>query len=322
MPDTQTWVGIDVSKRQLDVHVRPSMESFSDANTEVGIRAIVKRLKKLAPTLIVLEATAGMEANVAVAIATEEMAVAVVNPRQVRSFARAIGTLAKTDSIDAAVLSHFAEAVKPPVRALPSAEARQLTDLVSRRRQLVDMIVAEKSRLAGVCGAARADIQSHITWLEKRLKRLDADLQAAVENSPIWQAKSDLLQSVPGVGPVTSLTFLAALPELGTLNSKQIANLVGVAPINRDSGTMRGKRRISGGRAQVRAVLYMATLVAVRHNPVLLTFYERLLAAGKTYKVALTACMRKLLVILNAMVKSSKHWALETALSVDAVAAA
>jgi transposase len=322
MPDTQTWVGIDVSKRQLDVHVRPSMESFSDANTEVGIRAIVKRLKKLAPTLIVLEATAGMEANVAVAIATEEMAVAVVNPRQVRSFARAIGTLAKTDSIDAAVLSHFAEAVKPPVRALPSAEARQLTDLVSRRRQLVDMIVAEKSRLAGVCGAARADIQAHITWLEKRLKRLDADLQAAVENSPIWQAKSDLLQSVPGVGPVTSLTFLAALPELGTLNSKQIANLVGVAPINRDSGTMRGKRRISGGRAQVRAVLYMATLVAVRHNPVLLTFYERLLAAGKTYKVALTACMRKLLVILNAMVKSSKHWALETALSVDAVAAA
>jgi transposase len=322
MPDTQTWVGIDVSKRQLDVHVRPTMESFSDANTEIGIRAIVKRLKKLAPTLIVLEATAGMEADVAVAIATAEMAVAVVNPRQVRSFARAIGTLAKTDSIDAAVLSHFAEAVKPPVRALPSAEARELTDLVSRRRQLVDMIVAEKSRLAGVCGVARADIQAHITWLEKRLKRLDADLQAAVEKSPIWQAKSNLLQSVPGVGPVTSLTFLAALPELGTLNSKQIANLVGVAPINRDSGTMRGKRRISGGRAQVRAVLYMATLVAVRHNPVLLTFYERLLAAGKTYKVALTACMRKLLVILNAMVKSSKHWALKPALSLDAVAAA
>jgi transposase len=298
------------------------MESLSDANTEVGIRAIVKRLKKLAPTLIVLEATAGMEANVAAAIAAAGMAVAVVNPRQVRSFARAIGTLAKTDSIDAAVLSHFAEAVKPPVRALPTAEARELTDLVSRRRQVVDMIVAEKSRLAGVCGIAHADIQAHITWLEKRLKRLDADLQSAVEKSPIWQAKSDLFQSAPGVGPVTSLTFLAALPELGNVNSKQIANLVGVAPINRDSGTMRGKRRISGGRAQVRAVLYMATLVAVRHNPVLLTFYERLLAAGKTRKVALTACMRKLLVILNAMAKSQKPWSLETAQPLAAAATA
>jgi len=298
------------------------MESLSDANTEVGIRAIVKRLKKLAPTLIVLEATAGMEADVAAAIAAAGMAVAVVNPRQVRSFARAIGTLAKTDSIDAAVLSHFAEAVKPPVRALPTAEARELTDLVSRRRQVVDMIVAEKSRLAGVCGIAHADIQAHITWLEKRQKRLDADLQSAVEKSPIWQAKSDLFQSAPGVGPVTSLTFLAALPELGNVNSKQIANLVGVAPINRDSGTMRGKRRISGGRAQVRAVLYMATLVAVRHNPVLRTFYERLLAAGKTHKVALTACMRKLLVILNAMAKSQKPWSPETAPSLAAAATA
>jgi transposase len=298
------------------------MESLSDANTEVGIRAIVKRLKKLAPTLVVLEATAGMEADVAAAIAAAGMAVAVVNPRQVRSFARAIGTLAKTDSIDAAVLSHFAEAVKPPVRALPTAEARELTDLVSRRRQVVDMIVAEKSRLAGVCGVARADIQAHITWLEKRLKRLDADLQSAIEKSPIWLAKDDLLQSAPGVGPVTSLTFLAALPELGNLNSKQIANLVGVAPINRDSGTMRGKRRISGGRAQVRAVLYMATLVAVRHNPVLRTFYERLLAAGKTHKVALTACMRKLLVILNAMAKSQKPWSPETAPSLAAAATA
>jgi len=298
------------------------MESLSDANTEVGIRAIVKRLKKLAPTLIVLEATAGMEANVAAAIAAAGMAVAVVNPRQVRSFARAIGTLAKTDSIDAAVLSHFAEAVKPSVRTLPTAEARELNDFVSRRRQVVDMIVAEKSRLAGVCGVARADIQAHITWLEKRQKRLDADLQSAVKKSPIWLAKDDLLQSAPGVGPVTSLTFLAALPELGTLNSKQIANLVGVAPINRDSGTMRGKRRISGGRAQVRAVLYMATLVAVRHNPVLRTFYERLLAAGKTDKVALTACMRKLLVILNAMVKSQKPWSPQTAPPLAAAATA
>jgi len=298
------------------------MESLSDANTEVGIRAIVKRLKKLAPTLIVIEATAGMEANIAAAIAAAGMAVAVVNPRQVRSFARAIGTLAKTDSIDAAVLSHFAEAVKPSVRTLPTAEARELNDFVSRRRQVVDMIVAEKSRLAGVCGVARADIQAHITWLEKRLKRLDADLQSAVKKSPIWLAKDDLLQSAPGVGPVTSLTFLAALPELGTLNSKQIANLVGVAPINRDSGTMRGKRRISGGRAQVRAVLYMATLVAVRHNPVLRTFYERLLAAGKTDKVALTACMRKLLVILNAMVKSQKPWSPQTAPPLAAAATA
>ncbi len=298
------------------------MDSFREANTEAGIRAIVKRLKKITSTLVVLEATAGMEASVAAAVAAAGIAVAVVNPRQVRAFAKAIGKLAKTDSIDAAVLSHFAEAVKPPVRPLPTAEARELTDLVSRRRQLVDMIVAEKARLAGVCGAARADIQAHITWLEKRLKRLDGELQGTVEKSPIWQAKSDLLRSVPGVGEVTSLTFLAALPELGNLNGKQIANLVGVAPINRDSGAMRGKRRISGGRAQVRSVLYMATLVAVRHNPVLMAFYERLRSAGKTPKVALTACMRKLLVILNAIAKSQKPWSLETAPTLAAAAAA
>jgi transposase len=309
------WIGIDVSKRQLDLHVRPAMETFKETNNEVGIRAVVKRLKKLMPTLVVLEATAGMEANVAAAIATAGIAVAVVNPRQVRSFAKAIGTLAKTDKIDAAVLSHFAEAVKPPVRPLPTAEARELTDLVSRRRQLVEMIVAEKARLAGVCGVAHADIKTHIAWLEKRLKRLNGELQGTVENSPIWLAKSDLLRGVPGVGEVTSLTFLAALPELGNLSGKQIANLVGVAPINRDSGTMRGKRRISGGRAQVRSVLYMATLVAVRHNPVLIAFYKRLRSAGKTPKVALTACMRKLLVILNAIVKSQRPWQLEATLT-------
>ena len=295
---------------------------FQEANDETGIRTIIKRLKKIAPTLVVLEATAGMEASVAAAIATAGIAVAVVNPRQVRSFAKAIGTLAKTDSIDAAVLSHFAEAVKPPVRELPTVEAQELTDLVSRRRQIVEMIVAEKARLAGVCGVARADIQAHITWLQKRLKRLDGELQVAVQKSPIWQAKSDLVQSVPGVGKVTSITFLAALPELGTLNAKQIANLVGVAPLNRDSGAMRGKRRISGGRAQVRSVLYMATLVAVRHNPVLIPFYSRLIAAGKLPKVALTACMRKLLVILNAIVKSQKPWSLETTPTLAATAPA
>lgn len=311
MTDAPLWIGIDVSKRCLDVCVRPSMQQFQETNTEKGIAALVKRVREIEPALVVLEATAGMEAMVAAALAAEHVPVAVVNPRQVRSFARATGKLAKTDSIDASVLAHFAEAVRPQVRPLPDAQAKEFSELVGRRRQLVEMIVAEKARLAGICGIALADIKAHIAWLEKRLKRLDGELQSAVTSSPIWQAKSELLKSVPGVGEVLSLTLIAGLPELGSLSGKQIANLVGVAPINRDSGSMRGRQSIWGGRAQVRCVLYMATLVAVRHNPLIKTFYERLRANGKPPKVALTACMRKLLVILNAIAKAKQPWSFQ-----------
>ncbi len=311
MTDAPLWIGIDVSKRCLDVCVRPSMQQFQETNTKKGIVALVKRVREIEPALVVLEATAGMEAMVAAALAAEHVSVAVVNPRQVRSFARATGKLAKTDSIDASVLAHFAEAVRPQVRPLPDTQAKELSELVGRRRQLVEMIVAEKARLAGICGVALDDIKAHIAWLEKRLKRLDGELASAVASSPIWQAKSELLKSVPGVGDVLSLTLIAGLPELGTLSGKQIANLVGVAPINRDSGSMRGRQSIWGGRAQVRCVLYMATLVAVRHNPIIKTFYERLRALGKPPKVALTACMRKLLVILNAIAKAKQPWSFQ-----------
>jgi len=293
MTDAPLWIGIDVSKRCLDVCVRPSMQQFQETNTEKGIAALVKRVREIEPALVVLEATAGMEAMVAAALAAEHVSVAVVNPRQVRSFARATGKLAKTDSIDASVLAHFAEAVRPQVRPLPDTQAKELSELVGRRRQLVEMIVAEKARLAGICGVALDDIKAHIAWLEKRLKRLDGELASAVASSPIWQAKSELLKSVPGVGDVLSLTLIAGLPELGTLSGKQIANLVGVAPINRDSGSMRGR------------------LVAVRHNPIIKTFYERLRALGKPPKVALTACMRKLLVILNAIAKAKQPWSFQ-----------
>lgn len=299
---------MDVSKRRFDIHVRPTTQSFQEPNTQKGITAVVQRLAEIKPALVVLEATAGMEAMLAAALAAQQVPVAVVNPRQVRSFARATGKLAKTDSIDASILAHFAEAVQPQVRPLPDAQARDFNALVSRRRQLVEMIVAEKARLAGFCGVSLADIRTHIAWLERRLKRLDGELQSAVASSPIWQAKSELFKSVPGVGDVLSLTLIAALPELGTLSGKQIANLVGVAPINRDSGSMRGRQSIWGGRAQVRSVLYMASLVGVRHNPIIKAFYERLRERGKMPKVALTACMHKLLVILNAIAKSGKPW--------------
>jgi transposase len=290
------------------VCVRPSGEIFQEPNSEIGVRRIAEQLRQIQPDLVVLEATAGFEALLAAALAAAGIAVAVVNPRQVRSFAQATGRLAKTDKINASVLAHFAEAVRPEVRPLPDAQAREFSEFVVRRRQVVEMIVAEKARLAGVCGATRSDIAAHIAWLEKRLKRLDGELQSLVEVSPIWCGKRELLCSVPGVGTVLSLTLLAALPELGRLTGKQIASLVGVAPVNRDSGTMRSKRTIWGGRAQVRAVLYMATLGAVRCNPALATFYTRLRVNGKPPKVALTAGMRKLLVMLNAIVKSHQSW--------------
>ena len=262
----------------------------------------------LQPVLIVLEATGGYQRTLAAALASDGLPVAVVNPRQVRDFARATGQLAKTDAIDAKMLALFAERIRPEVRPLPEAEQQALAALVARRRQLLEMLQAERNRLSMAHKAVQDELRAHIRFLEKRLDKANRALQEAIEASPIWRAKEDLLRSVPGVGPVLSATLLAELPELGRLSGREIAALVGVAPFNRDSGTLRGQRCIWGGRVSVRCALYMGTLVAVRHNPVLRRFYEQLLGRGKAKKVALVACMRKLLVILNAMMKTQTHW--------------
>jgi transposase len=308
MSDAPVFVGIDVAKAQLDVALRPSAEGWGVTNDEPGIASLVSRLQALQPTLIVLEATGGLEVPVTAALAAAGLPVVVVNPRQARDFAKATGRLAKTDTLDAHGLAHFAQAVQPPLRPLPDAQTQALRALLARRRQLLDMLTAEHNRLSSAPPPVRADIQAHITWLERRVRDLNRDLDTAIRASPVWREKDNLLQSTPGVGPVLSSTLLADLPELGTLTRQQIAALVGVAPLNRDSGTLRGKRTVWGGRAQVRAVLYMSTLVAVRWNPVLNTFYTRLCAAGKAPKVALTACMRKLLTMLNAMLKHGTPW--------------
>ena len=265
-------------------------------------------MQVLQPTLIVLEATGGLEVPVTAALTAAGLPVVVVNPRQARDFAKATGRLAKTDALDAHGLAHFAEAVRPAPRPLPDAQTQALSAQLARRRQRLDRLTAEKNRLGSAPHTIHADIQAHITWLERRLTALNDDLDQTIRASPVWRAQDDLLQSTPGVGPVLSHTLLADLPEVGTLSRQQIAALVGVAPLNRDSGTLRGKRTVWGGRAHVRAVLYMGTLVAVRYNPVLHTFYERLRRAGKAPKLALTACMRKLLTILNAMLKHRTAW--------------
>jgi transposase len=309
------FIGIDVSKKWLDVAVRPSGQAWRTDNAPGPIAELIERLRSLSPTLIVLEATGGLQMPLVVALAEAKVPVAVVNPRQVRDFAKALGRLAKTDAIDAAVLAHFAEAVRPELRTLPDAETQQLEALLVRRRQLVEMIVAEQSRLATTPAAVQADIREHIKWLKERLGGVDEGLARAVDASERWRDQSALLRSVSGVGPVVAVTLLAELPELGTLNRKQIAALVGVAPLNRDSGTMQGKRKIWGGRATVRATLYMGALVAVRHNPLLRAMYRRLRAAGKAKKLALVACMRKLLTILNAIARDKKPWRSELALN-------
>jgi transposase len=306
------FVGIDVSKARLDVAVSPSGDSFSVANDEGGVDAIIQRLEGLRPALVVLEATGGLEAPVAAALAAK-VPVAVVNPRQVRDFAKATGRLAKTDALDAAVLARFAEAVRPQVRPLPTEEQAELDALVTRRRQLRDMVISETNRVHQARKPMKRQIQAHIAWLRKALADLDGDIDRTLKASPIWREKDDLLKSVPGVGPVVSATLLAELPELGTLSRQQIAALVGVAPLNRDSGRMAGRRSIRGGRASVRAALYMGALVGTRHNAVLKATYLRLLAAGKPFKVALVACMRKLLTILNALVRERRPWALPAA---------
>jgi len=302
------FVGVDVSKDRLDVAVLPSGESWSTANQDEDIKSLVKKIRSLKPELIVLEATARLEMPLAIALAAKGLPVAVVNPRQVREFARASGILAKTDRIDAQVLARFGEKMRPEVRPLKDKETRELTALMTRRRQLVAMLVAEKSRLAAAPQAVRKDIKTHIAWLEKKLSKMNDHLSDKIKNSPVWHEKDALLQSVPGVGPVLSTSLMADLPELGTLNRRQIAALVGVAPFNRDSGAFRGKRCVWGGRRHLRSSLYMATLAATRSNPVIRTFYQRLCEAGKPRKVALTACMRKLLTILNAIIKTQTPW--------------
>ncbi|MCL5962365.1 MAG: IS110 family transposase [Chloroflexi bacterium] len=308
MESTNLFVGIDVSKANLDVAVRPTGEGWTTTNDEAGITKLVARLKGLKPTLIVLEATGGLQEPVAIALSLARMGVAVVNPRQVRDFAKAMGKLAKTDKIDAQVLAHFGEAVRPEPRTLPDEQARVVTALLTRRRQVIEMLTAERNRLGSTRGPVRKRIETHIEWLQKELSDLDQDLAKEIRQSPVWREKDKLYQSVKGVGPVTSMTLLSGLPELGTLNHKKIAALVGVAPLNCDSGKKRGKRAIWGGRAQVRTVLYLAALSATRSNPAIKAFYQRLCKAGKPPKVALTACMHKLLTILNAMAKTKTPW--------------
>ncbi len=304
----EIFVGIDVSKAWLDLAVHEQQETSRFSNEEAGIAKLVQELKKRKPKLVVLEPTGGFEMLLVAELSQASLPVAVVNAKRVRDFAKATGQIAKTDKLDARVLAHFAAAVQPEVRSLRSEEEEQLTALLTRRRQVLDMLSVEKNRLVTVRAKMRADVQAHIQWLSKNLKELDQEMEEFVKGSPIWNEKDSLLQSVPGVGPVTSATLLGMLPELGLLNRQEIAALVGVAPLNKDSGKKKGKRRIYGGRADVRSVLYMAALAAKKHNPWIRTFYTRLLQHGKEKKVALTACMRKLLVILNAMLRTHQPW--------------
>lgn len=305
----ETYVGIDVSKDSLEVALRPSNTVQSFTNGEEGIAEILQLLRPQSPALIVLEATGKYERPMARALAVEGLPFNVINPRQARAFARATGILAKTDRIDALLLARFAETLRPEARSLKDEQTEALGELVTRRRQIVEMITAEKNRHAMATEKrVRRDIQVHIRWMEKRLDDLNDDIDQWIRQSPLWREKDQLLQSVTGVGPVLASTILGSLPELGTLNRKQIAALVGVAPFNRESGRHKGKQKIQGGRSAVRSVLYMGTVAGIRSNPVLRSFYERLVAKGKPKKLALTACMRKLLVILNTMIKNGTRW--------------
>ncbi len=302
------FVGVDVAKEKVDVAVRPTGEKWEARNDEQGRKELVQRLRKLSPTLVVLEATGGYEVELALALTDASVAVRIVNPRQVRDFAKGKGLLAKTDSLDAGILAEYAETYRPEARSLPDEEAREMAAVLARRRQLIDMKIAEKNRLEHAKGEVRKRIVAHVDWLESEIERTERNLDDKIRRSPLYVEKNERLQSVPGVGKQTALSLILNLPELGTLDRKQIAALAGVAPFNRDSGKRRGKKSIWGGRAQVRAVLYMAAVVASRHNKVIRVFYEKLLAAGKPKKLALTACMRKLLTILNSMTRSGSSW--------------
>jgi transposase len=302
------FVGIDVAKDQLDIACRPASTSWSVPNDSDGIAMCITRLSQLQPTLVVCEATGGWQCTLVAALAVAQLPFAVVNPRQVRDFAKATGQLAKTDTLDAGILAHFADAVRPTPRPLPDETTQQVDALLQRRRQLLEILVAERHRVALAHPAVRDSLAQHIGDLRRMIGEIDAAGETVIHTSPAWKAKEDVLQSTPGIGPVLSATLQAAVPELGTLNQREIAKLVGLAPLNDDSGKRSGARHIRGGRTAVRAVLYMATLTATRCNPVIKAFYQRLLARGKVHKVALTAAMRKLLVILNTMVKTQTPW--------------
>lgn len=301
-------VGIDVSKAHLDIDVYPDSSAKRFINDEAGRLEACSHLQILRPALIVVEATGGLESPLVGLLAAKGLAVAVINPRQARDFAKAIGVLAKTDQVDAFMLARFAQAIKPPVRALKPEETQALDAVLTRRRQLVEMVTAESNRQSSANARVAKQIRQHIVWLEKRLDESNDDLDNMIRNSPLWQHKAEIMQSIPGVGRVTATTFLADIPEIGTLSRREISALVGVCPYSRDSGSFRGRRSIWGGRARVRAALYMAAIVASRHNPVIKAFYEKLTRAGKAKKVALVACMRKLLVIINTMLKNDTAW--------------
>lgn len=305
----EAFVGIDVSKDTLDVHIAPSGVSLHETYDEEGIEKIIEALKAARPTLIVLEATGGLEVRLACELSAAGLTVAIINPRQARDFAKATGRLAKTDRVDAAMLADFAKAIRPEARPLKDADARALEDMVNRRRQLIAMRVQEILRLnTAESKALQKSLKTHIAWLEKQIAAVDNNLNTQLRASDVWRAKDDVLKGIPGIGAITSLTLLSKCPELGRLNRREIAALVGVAPLANDSGKHRGKRSIWGGRAEVRAVLYMAVLSAMRFNPDIKAFAERLKAKGKAAKVVIVACMRKLLTIMNAMLKNMKPW--------------
>ena len=306
--NSEAYVGIDVSKDFLDVKVLPSNESQQFCNDDDGINKLTQYLKPIDPILIVFESTGGLEMLAVSSLIEKQLPTVVINPRQVRDFAKATGKLAKTDAIDADIIARFARDIRPKVRPIKDEHAQYLSALNARRRQIIDMLIAEKNRLHRAPKASIKSIKKHIQWLERSLKGINEDIDQAIKKSPSWRENDKILQSFKGIGPVMSATVLSDLPELGALNRKKIASLVGVAPLNCDSGRFRGRRRIKGGRANVRHKLYMATVSAIRHNPVIKTFYNRLIDAGKPPKVAITACMRKILVTLNAMMKNRTYW--------------
>lgn len=306
--NSDLFVGIDVSKATLELGTIESEQSVSFANSSDGIAELTAHLDKLQPSLIVLEATGGYEAVAVASLAAAQLPVVVVNPRQVRDFARSAGQLAKTDRLDARILAFFGQVFHPEPKPVPDAQASEIKALVTRRAQILEMITAETNRIHAAPQDVQQDIRLHLVFLKERLAHIDGDLSQFIRNSPVWREKDEIIRSVPGAGPVLSATLLAHLPELGSLNRRQIAQLAGVAPINRDSGYYRGSRHIWGGRSKVRSALYMAALVASRHNPVIRAFYLRLIEAGKAKKVALVACMRRLLTILNAMLRRGANW--------------
>jgi len=305
---TESYVGIDVSKRELDTAVDQEGDFWQSANDKKGIAATVAKLTELQPALIVVESTGGLEIRLLTALYEAQLPFCRVHPGRVREFARSIGLLAKTDRLDARLLARFAEAVKPPVTSLPGADEQRLSALLTRRRQVVEMLTAEKNRLSTAPAATQNRISQHILWLKEERDKLDEEIEQFIDQTPIFRQKQEILQSTPGIGSVTSAILIADLPELGQLSRQKIAALVGVAPFNNDSGPRRGKRRVKGGRAAIRSVLYMATLSSIQYNPVIQSFYQRLVKRGKEKKVAVVACMRKLLTILNAMIRDNNIW--------------